>query len=350
MPSTEPLDDAQLNKAQKFVRMVEVLQASGGANAYDLMQRFGLDDRSLRRYLSDLRDIGLPIEHVGRGADRRLWLDAQYRRQGVQLSLLELVSLRFGRSLFDFLEGTGFAEDMDDALDTLSTLAVSSGSDLVHDLDRKFVAVPEHRKDHTADADVIDEILSALLYQNPAQGHYAKPGGPMGRYHLHALTLATYRQSLYLFAYDVDAERIKTFAVDRFRHFQRQRGEHFTYPRGYDPEEMTRSAFGIISSPQVERVSLRFHRRASPYVKERIWHHTQVVEPLEDGGVRLTLDVSIAPELVQWILGFGPEVRVEGPAGLTERIRRLHQEAADGWDSLQVPSAPLQQPGAPSRA
>ena len=50
------------------------------------------------------------------------------------------------------------------------------------------------------------------------------------------------------------------------------------------------------------------------------------------------------PELISWILGFGPEVRVEGPPALTERIRRLHQEAADGWSSLNEPSGLLQGP------
>lgn len=335
------VDDKKLNKSQKFVRLVELLQGQGGVTAYDLLHRFGLDDRTLRRYLADLRDLGLPIQQKGRGEDRRLWLDASYRRQGVQLSLLELVSLRFGRSLFNFLTGTGFAEDMDDALDTLSTLSVGSGAELIHDLDRKFVAVPEHRKDHTRDADVIDDILSALLYQNPAVGHYAKPGGPTRRYTLHALTLATYRQSLYLFALDVDAGRVKTFAVDRFRHFERHRGEHFEYPKDHDPQALFRDAFGIISTPDVERVALRFHRRATPYITERIWHDSQEVVPLQDGGVRVTMHVSVSPELVQWILGFGPEVRVEGPAELADRIKRLHEEAAAGWEDLKVPSGPL---------
>ena len=315
--SDSPLpDESGLNKAQKFVRLLELLQAGGTLHAYDLMARFGLDDRSLRRYLADLRDVGVPVESSGRGDERKLWLDASYRRQGIQLSLLELVSLRFGRSLFTFLEGTGFAQDMDDALDTLSTVALKAGDDLVHDLDRKFVAVPEHRKDHTADADVIDEILSALLYQNPAVGHYAKPGSSTGRYALHPLTLATYRQSLYLFALDVEAGFVKTFAVDRFRHFERARGQHFVYPSDYDPAALVRDAFGIISGPETARVALRFHRRATPYVKERIWHLSQQVEALDDGGVRPLLQCAVSPELVTWILAFGAEVRVFDPRGL----------------------------------
>jgi predicted DNA-binding transcriptional regulator YafY len=324
------VEDVDLNKSQRFVRVVELLQRQGGVSAADLMGRFDLDDRTLRRYLKDLRAMGLPMQSAGRGASRRFWLDAAYGRQGVQVSLLELVSLHFGRSLFDFLSGTGFAADMDEALETLSTLSTKApGMNLARDLDRKFMAVPEHRKDHTHQADLLDDLLSALLYQNPSRAHYARIGGPTRRYTLYPYTLATFRQALYLFALDVDEGRIKTFAVDRFRHFERVRGEHFELPEDYRPSQVVSDAFGIIGGA-LQEVVLRFNRRASPYIGERIWHHSQVLESTEDGGVRLTMQVGVAHELVSWIMGYGPDVRVEGPVELAERVQQLHREAAEG--------------------
>ena len=252
------MEESQLNKAQRFVRIVELLQQPGGISAGDLMGRFDLDDRSLRRYLADLREMELPIRSDGRGATRRFWMDASYGRQGVQVSLLELVSLHFGRTLFHFLQGTGFAEDMDDVLETLSTLSTGSTTmNLAADLDRKLMAVPEHRKDYTDQADLLDDLLSALIYQNPAEAHYARIGGPTRRYTLQPYTLATFRHGLYVFALDVDEGKIKTFAVDRFRHFQRVRGERFEIPEDYHPSQMVSDAFGIIGGPlhTVNRIS-----------------------------------------------------------------------------------------------
>ncbi len=328
-------DESHLNKAQKFVRVVELLQAPGGTTSAELMGRFGLDDRSLRRYLADLRQLDMPVLSKGRGPSRRLWLDPSYGRRGVSVSLLELVSLRFGRQLFDFLEGTGFAQDMDDALETISSLAVGKVAQQAEQLERKFMAVPEHRKDHTRDADHIEEILSALLYQNPVKALYAKPTGRTGRYTLNPYTLATYRQGLYLFALDVDAGVVKTFAVDRFRHFSRIRGEHFEYPDDFHPGSLVEHSFGIFGG-EPQEVVLRFDQRAAPYVRERIWHKSQVVEELEHpNGIRLTMQVALSPELEIWILGFGPDVRVESPEGLARRIRRRHREAAEG---VEMPS------------
>ena len=200
----------ELNKSQKMVCLLGRMAEAGGITAEQAIADFDLDERTLRRYLSDLRAISVPVRDEGRASGRVLSLDPSFGRKGVQLSLLELVSLHFGRSLFDFLKGTGFAEDMDDALERIS--AWSGGMNgqhagLVEHMDRKFMAVPEHAKDHTRDADIIDDILTALLRQNPVEALYARVGGPVRTYRLHPYTLAHWRQGLYLFALDVDVGR-----------------------------------------------------------------------------------------------------------------------------------------------
>ena len=244
--------------------------------------------------------------------------------------LLELVSLHFGRTLFDFLKGTGFAEDMNDALERIS--AWSGGNDaaqagLVENMDRKFMAVPEHAKDHTRDADKLDDILTALLRQNPVEALYARVGGPVRTYRLHPYTLAHWRQGLYLFALDVDQNRVKTYAVDRFKAFSRARGETFEYPDDYDPQAMVADCFGIISGKLTD-IRLRFTRQVAPYVRERIWHSSQQVEPQGDGSIELTMRVGMSPELEAWLLSFGPRMSVISPESVRDRIRRLHAEAS----------------------
>ncbi len=316
----------RLNKSQKFVLIVQRME-DGGITTADLMDEFGLDERSLRRYVTDLRELGLPVSSEGRGAGRVWTLDTSYRRKRVPLTLLELVSLHFGRTLFDFMGGTRFAEDADDAIERLSTLA--GQGELVADLDRKFVAVREASKDYTRDSERIDEILTALLRQNPCRALYARVAGPTRTYHLQPLTLGMYRQGLYLFAWDVDDERVKTFAVDRFRAFHRERKQHFDYPADYRPRDMLTDSFGIIGGAVID-VRLRFRRNAAPYIRERTWHHSQQLEDTDDGGVILAMRVGRSYELLSWILSFGPDVSVLAPEDLTLQIEHLHRQAAGG--------------------
>ena len=152
-----------MNKAQKLVKMLELVSRLGGARARDLMDRLDLDSRTLRRYLADLRELDLPIEDKGKSDERVIQIDPRWRRTGVRLSLAEVLSLHFGRKLFTFLDGTQFAEGLGGALERLEPAISRTHSDLARQLDTKFLAVPEATKDYHGHAsDVLDDTITAL--------------------------------------------------------------------------------------------------------------------------------------------------------------------------------------------
>ena len=185
-----------MNKAQKLVRIVGLMTRRGGIRAGDLASRFELDARTLRRYLADLRDLEIPVVDEGRGEERIISIDPRWRRTGVQLSLAEVLSLHFGRTLFTFLDGTSFSEDLQGAIERLEPAISRAHSDLARQLDTKFVAVPEPSKDYSGIAsEVIDEVVTALVYNSPVDARYRKVRGVDKRYLLHPYTLATYRQA-----------------------------------------------------------------------------------------------------------------------------------------------------------
>jgi predicted DNA-binding transcriptional regulator YafY len=338
-----PSDITTLNKSQKFVIMLQLLQREGSILAYDLIERLdlhardkktgeiteGSGDRTLRRYISDLRNIPAiagQIDISGRGDERRISLTANYQRQGVQLSILEWVSLHFGRSFFRFLEGTNITQDIDDALERLSVITREPDLKLTQNLDLKFLAVQEHAKNHSDKEEIIDDLLSALLYQQEIHAFYAGLKKPLRQYQLRPYTLVTFRQGLYLFAYDITAGIIKTFAIDRFHQINILKDKTFVLPDGYSPKNVVENCFGIIGG-EPQKIQLRFNEHVAPYIQERIWHHSQDIETDETGHVTLTLRVGIAPELINWIMSFGPAVIVLSPASLAEKIYQKHVDA-----------------------
>lgn len=310
----------ELNKGQKLVKVLELMSRRGGVRATELMERFDLDARTLRRYLADLRDLELPIQDDGRGDDRVVGIDARWRRSGVQLSLAEVLSLHFGRTLFNFLEGTRFASDMEDALERLEPAISRAHQDLARQLDKRFLAVREHAKDYRGDAsEIIDEVVTSLVYNQPLEVHYRKASGFAKNYLLHPYTLATFRQGLYLFALDVAAQQVKTFAVERITDVLRRRTQSFELPNGWRPEAHLAHAFGIISGP-AEEVVLAFHEGVAAYIRERTWHPTQTYRTLPDGRLELRLHVAITIELLQWVLSFGADCEVLAPEPLRDQV------------------------------
>jgi len=316
-----------MNKAQKLVKMVELMTRRGGVRASELSQRYDLDPRTLRRYLSDLRELDLPLRDDGRGDDRFISIDPRWRRTGVQLSLAEVLSLHFGRTLFNFLEGTSFAEDLEGAIERLQPAISRAHHNLTRQLDTKFLAVPEPAKDYRESSDILDDLITALVYNNPLEARYRKASGVESQKLLHPYSLATFRQGLYLFAKDVEANLVKTYAVERFVAVARRR-ENFSVPVGWKPEAHIAHAFGIISGAP-EHVAIAFAERVISYIRERTWHPTQTFRTLPDGRLELRMTVATTVELQTWVQGFGADAEVVAPASLRDRVgKSLHEAAA----------------------
>jgi proteasome accessory factor B len=286
----------------------------------------------LRRYLSDIRALGTPVQDEGRGDERILSIESNWRRTGVSLTLAEVLSLHFGRTLFNFLDGTSFAEDLEGAIERLQPAISRAHADLAKQLDTKFIAVPEPRKTWNETAsDVVDEVVTALVYNNPVDSRYRRIHGVEKAVLLHPYTLATYRQGLYLFALDVEANLVKTYAVERFSHMKRQRGGRFVAPHGWEPRAHIADAFGIIAgSPQ--RVVVAFSERVSAYIRERTWHPTQTFRTLGDGRLELRMRVGLSVELRTWICGFGIDAQVLAPTTLIGDIAANLKAAAAQYE------------------
>lgn len=319
----------ELNKAQKLVRLVEWMCSPGGIRADTVCERFELDARTLRRYLADLKDMGLPVIDDGRSDHRTLSMDPVWRRAGVQLTLAEVLSLHFGRTLFTFLQGTQFEQDLNGAIERLQPAISLNAKSVVASLDTRFLAVPEPSKRYSgAVSECIDTVVTALVYSNVLEATYKNASGVSKNYTLEPYTLATFRQGLYLFARDARANVVKTFAVERFTDVLRARTKRFELPLGWTPHAHIAHAFGIISGPP-DAIILAFHERVTAYIRERVWHPTQTFGTLPDGRLELRMFVAHTVELRTWVMGFGADVEVMGPPELRSMIAdQLTQAAA----------------------
>jgi predicted DNA-binding transcriptional regulator YafY len=86
------------------------------------------------------------------------------------------------------------------------------------------------------------------------------------------------------------------------------------------PADVFGSSLGVFSA-EPERIEIEFAARAAPYVQGRTWHESQQATVLEDGRVRMLLDVSNDWALRSWLLGFGSDVKVLSPATLVDLLR-----------------------------
>lgn len=112
---------------------------------------------------------------------------------------------------------------------------------------------------------------------------------------------------------------LRTFKVERIRKAQLLK-ETFEVPEHFDATQLLQGSWGIMYGEQEVEVKLRFSPEVTRRVKESVWHQSQQIEDLPDGGCTFTVRVNHTLEMVPWIRGFGAQVEVLAPPELREQM------------------------------
>ena len=330
----------RLSPAIRMAEVRAILNTTEGASIYDLADRLGVTIKTARRYITALERAGEPLYDEWDGK-RKVWrLMPTARKDTVRLSTSQMLSLFLSRRVFDFLEGTGFKEDLDDVFRQLEVTLKRQDAQIVRHLDRKIFDVNEAPRIYKDRVEDVGEILTALVREErlqmthvsttsssdtsgtPTAGDRRRAPRRPRQILLDPYTLLVYKKGLYLVGYSHRHQAIRTFAFDGIREVDWLRGESFEYPGDYHPSQLIEGAFGLIGG-EPERVRIRFSSNVARYIERSLWHPSQKIRKLrgEGGAIELTMDVALTVELTSWILGFGRDAKVIAPEFLRSSVR-----------------------------
>ena len=125
--------------------------------------------------------------------------------------------------------------------------------------------------------------------------------------------------ALYLIGFDETRNGLRTFKIERIRDVALTL-QTFEPPEGATVEAMLTRAWDIIADQPEAEVVLRFAPSVAARVREATWHPTQQVEAEADGSLLWRARVSGTIEIRLWILSWGDEVEVVGPAALRDDV------------------------------
>jgi len=83
---------------------------------------------------------------------------------------------------------------------------------------------------------------------------------------------------------------------------------------------MMKDSFMAFEPGKTQKVRIRLDDFAARLATERIWHKSQKLKPLPGGGAEMSFEVGLAPDLENWILGWGRHAVVLEPKELRETI------------------------------
>lgn len=240
----------------RVLTLLELLQSGGTRTVAELADRLGVEGRTVRRYVSQLIDLDVPVESV-RGRYGGYRLSPGYRLPPLMLSddeaLAVLLGLAAGRR-------AGLTTTERTASETASAkIRRVLPKHIAHRLDTLLSALAltdEPREPDRPDAEVLLTVADGLRHRRPVSVHYVDREGRHSERTLHAYGIGAHAGRWYVMGRDDGVGEDRTFRLDRIATARALPGS-FEAPAEFDMAQRLVSGFAT-AEYQLE-VSLRIH-------------------------------------------------------------------------------------------
>jgi len=305
-------------------QLLRLLESPRGVTLDEIAQRLPPDYprhiRTIRRDLEALEAGGFPLvnERI-EGRVRWRLMDGVRQAPALSFSPTELMALVISRSLLRPLAGTEIQVALESAMTKASRLLPAGSLDYVSQVQNVFAVGLGPHKTYKAHRDTIDRLTQAIAKKRTVQmRYYSAARLRITRREVDPYRLWYASGGLYLVGYCHLRKEPRMFAVERMRAVTLT--DHpYQLPLSFDLEAFVQNALTVMRGRPID-VALRFDKATAAWAKDRLWHPSQNIVPLKNGGMTMTLTVADSRELVGWILSFGSGVQVIRPHSLAEAV------------------------------
>ena len=304
--------------------LLRLLESSRGVTLDEIVSRLPADyprhGRTVRRDLEALEAAGFPL--INDRIDGRVrWrlMDGVRQAPALGFSPTELMALVISRSLLKPLAGTEIQVALESAMAKASRLLPPHSLDYVQQMQNVFAVGLGPHKTYRLHRETIDRLTQAIAKKRTVQmRYYSASRMRTTRREVDPYRLWYASGGLYLVGYCHQRKEPRMFAVERMRAVTLT--DHpYQMPLGFDLEAFVRDSLTVMRGRPIE-VALRFDKATAAWAKDRLWHPTQKLTSLKNGGMLMTLTVADSREVVGWVLSFGSGVHVIRPLALSDAV------------------------------
>ena len=309
-----------------MLQLLSLLQPHRFWPGSELAGRLEVSDRTLRRDIDRLRELGYPVDAV-RGTAGGYQLRAGAALPPLLLEDDEAVAIAVGLRSAAGGMVEGIAESSVRALGKLVQVMPPRLRRRVDALQDATVPVA-FGSGPTFDASVLTTLAMACRDDERVRFDYTPREGETMERHVEPCKLVSLGRRWYLVGYDLTRHDWRSFRVDRLSDPRptgvRFRQRDLPEPHTGDPASFVQA--GIRAVPQRHEVSVRVQTSASSVAQVvRGWGE---VEPLGDDACRLRMSVDDLGWPVMVLATVGAPFEVESPDALAEEVRRVAAQFA----------------------
>lgn len=287
-------------------------------NCQQLGRALEVSPKTIQRDVEFMRDqLNLPIAY-DRAAHGFYYTESVTNFPTVQVSHGEIVALLIAQKAVEQYRGTAFEKPLASAFSKLASGLEGESGIALHELTEAISFRPQGVA--VTELDAFQTLADAVLHRRIVTFDYQSlQGTGTARRQVRPYHLGCLANQWYLIGHDIDRDALRTFAIARLRAVAAT-GATFERPADFSVSEMFAGSFSAFQTGEVQTVVVRLDAFAARLARERQWHATQEIKIRRDGSADLTIRVSPAPDLENWILGWGDHAEVLRPAALRRRI------------------------------
>jgi predicted DNA-binding transcriptional regulator YafY len=328
----------------RLLTVLELLQARGTLSGAELAQRLEVDRRSIRRYITMLQDLGIPIEGV-RGPAGGYRLRPGFKLPPLMFTDQEAVALTLALIAVPRL---GIAVDpaaISGALAKLERVLPIPARDRVRAV-QEVIALESGSPAPAAESDLVALLSYAARSHRRVQFGYRSGAGGATERIVDPYGVVNVGRRWYLAGYCHLRHDLRTFRIDRIS-AATMLDERFEPPDDIDPLQLVlRSIAAIPGSYQVEVL-----------LSTCLEHARRIISPtygwLEeaDDEVRFRCQINDLDDFARFLVGLNVPFRVVQPEELRGAFARLADELRKAVESMDgMAPASFQLPGSPGSA
>jgi predicted DNA-binding transcriptional regulator YafY len=323
----------QLARQWKIIQTL--ISSRRGRSAPELAKDLHCHKRTVYRDLEALQAAGFPV-YTDWVEGKSIWSLVETAKHHIPIpfNLTELMALYFSRGMMRVLKDTAFYDSLESLFGKIKTTLPQEYIDYLDRIEKSLAVGTQPHKHYGKLRDTIERVSEAAAQRKYIEMVYYT----MSRKKVTRRKVAPYKiwyfdGTFYLIGNCGLRQDVRIFALDRINTLA-QTDETFERPANFDSDDFMKSSFGIFLGAPV-RVRIEFAADIADYIREKVWHETQTIEPQRDGAILFEAEVAGTEEIKYWVLKWGAKARVLAPESLREEIRLEAQAMLQNYTSRQ---------------
>lgn len=306
-----------MSKIERLINVVMSLSQNPGTSARDIALKSGVTERTVYRYLRELKELGYLLYNEKDPEDSL----RRYALKPLSFTGAEAVAIVATCQPLLSQKGLPVSVDIETALAKVkAAICAVEEKSAFYSMEKGFTCLGQTLRDYTPWAKQLKKITDCIRSSKTMVVTYDSfSGGKVSERTMDPYHLYWDEGNLYLVAYCHNNKSLRSFKINRFISVKRATG-HFQRDPGFDLKEYLGKSWRNYRG--VEEITVRLHvdPPMARLFLETSYHESQEIQQLPAGKLCCTLTVYDSPEFRTWLLGWGRNIEVIEPQELREGI------------------------------